>query len=86
MKVRKTPTQKMMIWILNNISTYLEDNIEIDKSLDDKFDIVCRYEYNTMKEIFFAGIMLGNGAYQLKKDLDLDKEFHKTYKQIFPEE
>jgi len=82
----KTPTQKMMMWVLENVQSYLDENIEKDKSLDDTFDETIAYEKEKMKEIFIAGIMLGNGAYQLKRDFDPNIEFQKTYKLMFPEE
>jgi len=82
----KTPTQKMMMWVLENVQSYLDEDVEKDKSLDDTFDETIAYEKEKMKEIFIAGIMLGNGAYQLKRDFDPNKEFQKTYKQMFPEE
>ena len=82
----KTPTQKMMMWVLENIQSCLDENIEKDKSLDDAFDKTIAYEKEKMKEIFIAGIMLGNGAYQLKRDFDPNIEFQKTYKLMFPEE
>lgn len=82
----QTPTQKMMGWVLENIQPYLYENIEKDRSLDDTFDKTIDYEYEKMKEIFIAGIMLGNGAYQLKKEFDTDKEFKKLYYKMFPEE
>jgi hypothetical protein len=82
----KTPTQKMMNWALENVQSYLDENIEKDKGLDDTFDETIKYEYEKMKEIFIAGIMLGNGAYQLKRDFDPNIEFQKTYKLMFPEE
>jgi len=82
----KTPTQKMMIWALENVQSYLDENIEIDASLDDVFDETIKYEYEKMKEIFIAGIMLGNGAYQLKRDFDPNNEFEDLYYKIFPDE
>lgn len=86
MAKNQTPTQKMMGWVLENIQPYLDENIEKDRSLDDTFDKTIDYEYEKMKEIFIAGIMLGNGAYQLKREFDPNKEFEKTYNQIFSEE
>jgi hypothetical protein len=82
----KTPTQKMMMWVLENVQSYLDEDVEKDRSLEETFDKTIDYEYEKMKEIFIAGIMLGNGAYQLKRDFDPNIEFQKTYKLMFPEE
>ena len=32
-----------------------------------------------LKHFFIAGIMLGSGAYQLKKEFDIDEEFEKYF-------
>ena len=82
----KTPTQKMMMWALENVQSYLDENIEKDASLDKVFDETIDYEYEKMKEVFIARIMLGSGAYQLKKDFDPNEEFKKLYHKMFPAE
>jgi hypothetical protein len=85
-KELKTPTQHMMIWVLQNFEKELENDIDKDKSLDEIFDETLTFEQRKMKEFFIAGIMLGSGAYQLKKEFDIDVEFKKFYSKLFPEE
>lgn len=82
----KTPTQKMMIWILENFESELNEDVEKDRDLDDTVDKISEYETSKMKEVFIAGIMLGSGASQLKKEFDTDEEFKKLYYKMFPEE
>lgn len=85
MAKNQTPTQKMMEWVLKNLNHEIEKNSILDQSLDAAFDLNLIYEEEKMKEFFIAGIMLGSGAYQLKKNFDTDEEFKKTYYKIFPE-
>lgn len=85
-KELKTPTQHMMIWVLQNFEKELENDIDKDKSLQEIFDGTLTFEQRKMKGIFVAGIMLGSGAYQLKKEFDLDVEFKKFFSKLFPEE
>ena len=82
----QTPTQKMMEWVLKNLNHEIEKKSILDQSLDAAFDLNLIYEEQKMKDFFIAGIMLGSGAYQLKKEFDTDEEFKKKYHQIFPEE
>ena len=86
MAKNQTPTQKMMFWVLENLKTQLEQDIEKDAELDSVFEKTIDYEYDKMREIFIAGIMLGSGAYQLKKELDAYEEFTKLYQKMFPDE
>lgn len=39
-----------------------------------------------LKHFFIAGIMLGRGAYQLKKEFDAHEEFTKLCQKMFPDE
>ncbi len=34
----KTPTQKMMIWVLENVQSQLDEDVEKDRNLEDIFD------------------------------------------------
>ena len=40
-KELKTPTQHMMIWVLQNFEKELENDIDKDKSLEEIFDQSC---------------------------------------------
>lgn len=86
MAKNQTPTQKMMFWVLENLKTQLEQDIEKDAELDSVFEKTIDYEHDKMREIFIAGIMLGSGAYQLKKEFDAHEEFNKLYQKMFPDE
>jgi hypothetical protein len=35
-----------------------------------------------LKTLFIAGFMLGNGSYQLKKEVDIDLEFEKQIQKL----
>jgi len=78
----KTPTQHMMIWVLQNFEKELENDIDKDKSLDEIFDKTLTFEKRKMKEIFVAGIFKGKQNIYF----DLDEEFNKLYSKLFPEE
>ncbi len=78
----KTPTQHMMIWVLQNFEKELENDIDKDKSLDEIFDETLTFEQRKMKEFFVAGIFKG----KQNIDFDLDEEFKKFYSKLFPEE
>lgn len=82
----QTPTQKMMGWVLKNLNHELEKDIEKDAELDSVFEKTIDYEHDKMREIFIAGIMLGSGAYHLKKEFDAYEEFTKLYQKMFPAE
>lgn len=86
MAKNQTPTQKMMEWVLKNLNQELEKDYILDQSLESAFDLTSIYEKQKMKDFFIAGIMLGSGAYQLKKEFDTDEEFKKMYYKIFPEQ
>lgn len=86
MAKNQTPTQKMMEWVLKNLNQEIEKNTILDQSLEAAFDLTLIYEEQKMKDFFIAGIMLGSGAYQLKKEFDTDEEFKKIYYKIFPEQ
>ena len=86
MAKNQTPTQKMMFWVLENLKTQLEQDVEKDAELDSVFEKTIDYEHDKMREIFIAGIMLGSGAYQLKKEFDAHEEFTKLYQKMFPDE
>jgi hypothetical protein len=81
-KELKTPTQHMMIWVLQNFEKELENDIDKDKSLDEIFDETLTFEQRKMKEFFVAGIFKG----KQNIDFDLDEEFKKFYSKLFPEE
>jgi hypothetical protein len=81
-KELKTPTQHMMIWVLQNFEKELENDIDKDKSLDEIFDETLTFEKRKMKEIFVAGIFKGKQNIYF----DLDEEFNKLYSKLFPEE
>ena len=68
---------QVIVWVLDMM---------IKKSVGKVFDETIDYEYEKMKEVFIAGIMLGSGAYQLKKDFDPNEEFKKLYHKMFPAE
>ena len=85
----KTPIQEVII----KIQKLIKDEVDYggdweipfrnsEHILVEKLD----YEEKIFKEIFIAGIMLGSGAYQLKKEFDTDEEFKKLYYKMFPEE
>ncbi len=86
MAKNQTPTQKMMFWVLENFKTQLEQDVEKDAELDSVFEKTIDYEHDKMRDIFIAGIMLGSGAYQLKKEFDANDEFTKVYQKMFPDE
>jgi len=77
MAKNQTPTQKMMEWVLKNLNHELEKDYILDQSLESAFDLTSIYEKQKMKDFFISGIMLGSGAYQLKKEFDTDEEFKK---------
>ena len=81
-KELKTPTQHMMIWVLQNFEKELENDIDKDKSLEEIFDTTLTFEQRKMKEIFVAGIFKGKQNVYF----DLDEEFKKLYSKLFPEE
>ena len=81
-KELKTPTQHMMIWVLQNFEKELENDIDKDKSLEEIFDDTLTFEQRKMKEFFVAGIFKG----KQNIDFDLDEEFEKFYSKLFPEE
>ena len=78
----KTPTQHMMIWVLQNFEKELENDIDKDKLLEEIFDETLTFEQRKMKEFFVAGIFKG----KQNIDFDLDEEFEKFYCKLFPEE
>ena len=78
----KTPTQHMMMWVLQNFEKELGNDIDKDKSLDDIFEETLTFEMRKMKEIFVAGIFKGKENIHF----DLDEEFNKFYSNLFPEE
>jgi hypothetical protein len=40
------------------------------------------YNRQNYKDFFISGFMLGNGSYQLKKEVDIDLEFEKFYNKL----
>ena len=75
----KTPTQHMMIWVLQNFEKELENDIDKDKSLEEIFDDTLTFEQRKMKEFFVAGIFKG----KQNIDFDLDEEFKKFINKKF---